>query len=106
MQTPSNYRPIALNSILCKLLEKIVSRVITAHLLSNNLVTKCQFGFLPGRNTVTNLISLIDHTTAAISRKCNVYAIFLDFAKAFDKVPHCLLLAKLQSYGISGLLLA
>ena len=104
-RTPSNYRPIALNSIVCKLLEKIVARAITSHLLNNHLITNSQFGFLPGRNTVTNLISLLDHTTAAICQKCNAYAVFLDFAKAFDKVPHRLLLAKLQSYGIGGELL-
>jgi hypothetical protein len=102
---PTNYRPIALNSILCKILEKLVAKVITTHLLTNNLVTECQHGFLPGKNTVTNLISLIDRATDAINRKNKVYAIFLDFAKAFDKVPHRLLLAKLKSYGIDGALL-
>jgi hypothetical protein len=102
---PSNYRPIALNSILCKILEKITAKVITEHLLTNNLIAECQHGFLPGRNTVTNLISLLDRATEAINRKHHVYAVFLDFAKAFDKVPHRILLSKLQSYGITGTLL-
>jgi len=86
-------------------MEKIVARVITSHLLSNNLITNSQFGFLPGRSTVTNLLAILDQITSAINRKCRVYAVFLDFAKAFDKVPHRLLLVKLRSYGLSGILI-
>ena len=82
-----------------------MERVITSHLLSNNLITNFQFGFLPGRNTVTNLLAIFDQITAAINRKCRVYAVFLDFAKAFDKVPHRLLLIKLRLYGLSGILI-
>ena len=40
--------------------------------------------------------------TDVINQKGNVDVIFLDFAKAFDKVPHKRVLAKLQSHGIGG----
>ena len=43
--------------------------------------------------------------TDVINQKGNVDVIFLDFAKAFDKVPHKRLLAKLQFHGIGGLVL-
>ena len=43
--------------------------------------------------------------TSAIDRGRPVDIIFLDFPKAFDKVPHNRLLLKLYSFGIHGNLL-
>jgi len=40
--------------------------------------------------------------TDVINQKGSVDVIFLDFAKAFDKVPNRRLLAKLQAHGIVG----
>ena len=54
------------------------------------------------RSTVLQLIKVIDAWTEAIDQGYDIDAIYLDFQKAFDKVPHRRLLNKLRGYGISS----
>jgi sarcosine oxidase/L-pipecolate oxidase len=60
-----------------------------------------QHGFLRGRSTNTQLFVVYHQILECISSGQEVDAIYLDFSKAFDSVPHNLLLLKLKSYGIS-----
>ena len=48
----ANYRPVSLTSVLCKVLESLIRKAIMEHILSNNLLTKHQYGFIGGRSTV------------------------------------------------------
>lgn len=89
---PSNYRLISLTSIVCKLMESIVRTNLICHLQVNGLISKHQHGFVPGRSCTTNLLEIIDFTTYHMSKKTPVDIVFLDFAKAFDKVSHRFLL--------------
>ena len=75
------------------------------HLQMNNILTDCQHGFRPKRSTESQLILSIHDLTNSLDKCKFVHAVVLDFAKAFDKVPHRRLLAKLQHYGIQGKLL-
>ena len=95
-----NYRPISLTCVASKSLEHIVHTFITTHLNGHNILTDCQHGFRAKRSTEMQLIL----TLQAIQRS-SVRTIILDFAKAFDKVPHRRLLRNLQHYGIQGPLL-
>ena len=97
-----NYRPISLTSIVCKLMEKFIRQAIMDHLFTNKLITSKQHGFLSGRSTVTQLLKYIDDCIDGISDKSVIDAIYLDFSKAFDTVPHRRLMSKLESYGING----
>ncbi|MBM6549284.1 reverse transcriptase family protein [Streptococcus dysgalactiae] len=99
---PKSYRPISLTSIPCKILERLIKRRIMTHLLSNQLISPAQHGFLPGKSCVSNLLILMDSLTQARDEGLITDAIFFDFAKAFDKVPHRPLLQKLEAYGIGG----
>ena len=76
-----------------------------SHLISNNLLSTKQFGFISGRSTVTQLLKYLDKCIEKIIAGNVVDCIYLDFAKAFDTVPHKRLLNKLKAYGISGNLL-
>ena len=98
----SNYRPISLTSILCKLLESFVRDQLMEYMKDNNLFSNDQHGFLPKRSCVTQLLLIIDHWTKLIDEGHLIDSIYLDFSKAFDSVPHNRLLLKLQTYGIES----
>ena len=72
------------------------------HMVENQLLTKCQHGFIKGRSCVTQLLAVLDKWTEAVNMGNNTDAVYHDFAKAFDSVPHQRLLMKIKGYGISG----
>ena len=98
----SNYRPISLTSIVCKLLEHIVASNRMSHLDNNGVLYDLQHGFRAKSSTVTQLISLVDDLVFSRSKKVQTDLVVMDFAKAFDKVCHRLLAMKLDHYGIRG----
>ena len=73
-----------------------------SHLYENHLISKNQHGFVKQKSCLTNLLETLDIVTASLHSKQPLDIIYLDFAKAFDKVPHNRLLLKLDSYGIKG----
>ncbi len=97
---PSNYRPVSLTCISCKVLESIVRDSIIDHMKENNLFSDSQFGFIGGRSTVLQLLKVLDSWTTTLDNKGYIDCIYLDFMKAFDKVPHNRLISKLKAYGI------
>lgn len=99
---PQNYRPISLTSILCKILESIIKDSIVEHLDKFSLVRDSQHGFRKGRSCLTNLLDYMEEVTCLLDDDKPVDVIYLDFAKAFDKVPHCRLLKKVRAHGIRG----
>jgi len=74
-------------------------------LSDNKLLCDNQHGFRPQRSCVTQLLQLVHEWLRILEERGSVDAIFLDFAKAFDKVSHPHLLLKLQHHGIKGQLL-
>ena len=99
---PANYRAITLTSIVCKLLERIIVEILIKHLRKNNLQSKWQHGFTMKKSTVTNLIEALNVWSEALSHNLPVDIIYLDYEKAFDKVPHQRLLLQLAKFGIGG----
>jgi len=97
---PGNYRPVSLTSIPCKILETVIKDEVMAHLLRNNLIRDSQHGFMPGRSCATNLVRFMDKVSQAVDEGESVDILYLDFAKAFDKVPHKRLINKLRGKGI------
>jgi Reverse transcriptase (RNA-dependent DNA polymerase) len=101
----SNYRPISLTSVCCKVMESIIKDELLKYLLSKNLITRHQHGFLARRSTGTQLIDCLNEWTLNIENKQSLDVVYIDFAKAFDSVVHTKLINKLMSYGIGGNLL-
>ena len=97
-----NYRPISLTSILCKVIESFVRETVLIHLLNKKLLSTRQYGFISGRSTTIQLLNYLDKCREIIAEGGVVDAIYFDFKKAFDTVPHRRLMLKLESYGIKG----
>ena len=98
----SNYRPISLTSICCKVLEHILVSNIMAHWEQHGVLVPNQHGFRAKRSCESQLIELMDELSKNIDDGIQTDVIVLDFAKAFDRVNHSLLCKKIQSYGITG----
>ena len=103
---PANYRPVSLTSVLCKILEKIVVKHIIQHVKANNFYSKTQHGFTPQRSITTNLLEVLNRWTEALMHDIPVDIIYLDYAKAFDTVPHCRLIKQIETFGITGKVLS
>ena len=100
--TFSNYRPISLTSVCSKLMERIIRDQLVRYLESNNLINEHQHGFRAGRSCTTQLLEVMEIWTEIIDKGGSIDCVYLDFAKAFDKVPHKRLIEKLKAYGIEG----
>ena len=99
---PENYRPVSLTSIVGKLFESIVKDNIVEHLDRHSLIKGSQHGFTKGRSCLTNLLSFIETVTLKVDEGNPVDIVYLDFAKAFDKVPYQRLFKMLEAHGVSG----
>lgn len=94
----NNYRPISLTCVLCKLLEHIISSNMWSHIDNYNIVTENQHGFRKNLNTTTQLLHVTHRAAEALDQKRNYNIVSFDFTKAFDRVPHELLVYKLARY--------
>lgn len=97
---PSNYRPVSLTPICCKILEHIIFSVVMKHLETNNILTESQHGFRKSHSCESQLLLTVEDLASSLNKNQQVDALLLDFSKAFDKVPHQRLLAKIKHYGI------
>jgi len=101
---PNNYRPISLTAIFCRMLEAIIRDKIMSYFASNEFFCSEQFGFRSNQSCETQL--LMEHWSRLIEDGTNIDVIYLDFQKAFDKVPQRRILTKLRVYGIQGSVLS
>ena len=101
----NNYRPVSFTSICGKFLEKIVRDNIVKTLESQGVIHKDQHGFRGGRSCCTQLLEVIEVWTRWFDLGLPWDAIYTDFSKAFDSVPHQRLLNKIHAHGIRGKLL-
>ena len=101
-RSPNNYRPVSLTAICCKINEKIIRDAIVDCLEPNGLINVNQHGFRSGRSCCTQLLEVMEMWTRWHDRGIPWDAVYTDFSKAFDSVPHERLLLKLNAIGIRG----
>ena len=97
-----NYRTVGLTSVICKLLETIIRDHMTDFLIKQKLINPSQHGFLKAKSCLTILLCFLEEITKWVDDGSPVDVIYLDFQKAFDKVPHQRLIRKLKSHGIGN----
>ena len=103
---PSNYRPVFLTCICCKIMEHVIASNLMKHLESEKILYEWQHGFRSKCSTETQLLTLVHELSDNLDRKKQVDIAVLDFSKVFDKVSHKHLAIKLAYYGIRGSTLA
>ncbi|KAF2344529.1 Reverse transcriptase domain [Trinorchestia longiramus] len=86
-QIPNNYRPISLTSVISKTIERLLKVRMTKHLNDQNLINDTQHGFREKRSCLTNLLYFFGEVNCTYDRTKAVDLVYLDFQKAFDKVP-------------------
>ena len=91
MSLASNYRPISLTSVSCKIMEYIIFSHIMSHLEEFKTVSDIQHGFLKSHSCETQLLITLEDLARNLEHGKQSDIILLDFAKAFDTVPHQLL---------------
>ena len=99
LSSVKNYRPISLLSNTSKLLERLVFNKIIDHV--SKLINPFQFGFTRNCSTLQQMLIFIDQILNSSSQTDVIY---FDISKAFDTVSHSILLTKLWSFGITGVL--
>ncbi|XP_046411929.1 uncharacterized protein LOC124175576 [Neodiprion fabricii] len=100
---PANYRGMALINSLTKIFTKILHDRLRQWATSQNLNPEEQAGFCVGKGTTDNVFVLqaVVHMQLRFP-ETTAYALFIDFRKAFDKVPHGKLWTKLDKLGVSS----
>ena len=97
---PENYRPISLTSICCKINEHIIVSQTITHLEQHNILVDYQHGFRRRRSCESQLLITAHDLASILDDHAQVDVAVLDFAKAFDKVPHQRLIDKLKYYNL------
>ena len=99
-----NYRGIALLSCIGKFFNVIINERIIDFAHANNIIQPEQLGFMKGNRTSDNLMILHSIVRSYFSKKGGnkVYAAFIDFEKAYDKIPRRILIEKVRKFGLNG----
>lgn len=98
----SNYRGISFMNCVAKVLMGILNSRIQKWVENYNVLNEYQAGFRPKYSTIDNVYNLASIVHLKFNEKKKVYAFFVDFKAAFDKVPRQLLIYKLRTIGLSS----
>ena len=99
----NSYRPISILSKFSLAFERILVDFLYENVC--NKIHRHQYGFLKNKFTVLQLLVFLDELYHSHDNDLTAYCCYLDFRRAFDKVPHSILLDKLRKFGIGGGLL-
>ncbi|XP_047041608.1 uncharacterized protein LOC124645775 isoform X1 [Helicoverpa zea] len=96
----SSYRPIALSSVLAKIMENLIKNRLEWFLESKGILSPSQFGFRRGMGTLDSLSIFVSDVRIAFSKNESVVGVFLDVASAYDNVQLPLLRQKMHQLSV------
>ena len=96
----SNYRPVPLTSVCCKLMESVIKDQMMDYLLKMKFISRHQHGFLMKHSTCTQLLECVQDWSVTLKNKHSMDALYVDYSRAFDSVVHSKLLNKHLQFGI------
>lgn len=99
---PQNYRPIALTSNICKLVERLINNRLTDFMDMQGIFTNIQSGCRKSRSTMDHLITLESSIRTAFSHNEHFISVFFDLEKAYDTTWRYGIMRDLHSYGMRG----
>ena len=79
--SPGSYRPISLLSIVSKVFGRLVKKLLLSFCVEHKVIPDEQFGFLPGRSTIWQLLQILEEWQDALDSGRTVHALFLDVEK-------------------------
>jgi hypothetical protein len=95
--SPSDFRPIAIVSVLSKGFERLINGQVLAHVDRSRLLSEFQSRFRCGHSTTTATVRVIEDLKSSMTEARVTVLVLLDFSKAFDSVDYRLFLHKLVS---------
>jgi hypothetical protein len=96
----NNYRVIGVGDVWSRLLQSILWSKLEAFLLSNNLISDCQFGFVKGRSAEMAAAAAMMTSETLRATGHTVWKTFVDIKGAFPSVNHSILLDLLAKHGL------
>lgn len=99
-ENPDSYRPIAMSSVLTKIVEHLIKNRLEWLIESRNILPQSQYGFRKGRGTLDSLSIFVTDIRLSFSRNESVVAAFLDICSAYDNVILSVLKFKMEKLGL------